>query len=135
MGYGADAVPLYAAGEGALFSHCIDGLRSVGLVDLSWQPTSMGPYLSHGEQRRLTYMDALGLADVGWSVRLRSLPGAEENRVNLTRLMGEVRLRETTGTTMEGVRLLARHDKLAFESSSEASGAYALWFMRTPTII
>ena len=50
MGYGADAVPLHAAGEGALFSHWIDGLRSAGLVDLSWQPTTMGPYLSYGEQ-------------------------------------------------------------------------------------
>ena len=126
MGYGADAVPLHAAGEGALFSHWIDGLRSAGLVDLSWQPTTMGPYLSHGEQRRLTYLDALGLADVGWSVRLPSLPDAEENRGNLTRLMGEVRLREAAGVPMEGIRLLAGHDKLAFESSSEASGAYSL---------
>ncbi|MGA0328241.1 MAG: hypothetical protein ACO3OK_14675, partial [Limisphaerales bacterium] len=42
MGYGADAVPLHAAGEGALFSHWIDGLRSAGLVDLSLQPTTMG---------------------------------------------------------------------------------------------
>ena len=86
----------------------------------------MGPYLSHGEQRRLTYLDALGLADVGWSVGLPSLPDAEENGGNLTRLMGEVRLREAAGAPMEGVRLLARHDRLAFESTSEASGTYAL---------
>lgn len=126
MGYGADAVPLHAAGEGALFSHWIDGVGSAGLVDLSWQPTTMGPYLSHGEQRRMTYLDALGLADVGWSVRLPSLPDAEGNRGALTRLMGEVRLREAAGAPIEGVRLLARHDRLAFESSSEVSGAYAL---------
>ena len=126
MGYGADAVPLHAAGEGALFSHWIDGFRSVGLVDLSRQPTTMGPYLSHGEQSRLTYLDALGLADVGWSVRLLSLPYAEESRGVLTRFLGEVRLREATGIPIEGVRVLARHDRLAFESFSEASGSYAL---------
>ena len=126
MGYGADAVPLFSAGQEAPFSHWIDGLRSADLVDLSWQPTTMGPYLSHGEQRRLTYLDALGLADVGWSVRLPSLPDAEENGGNLTRLMGEVRLQEAAGAPMEGVRLLARHDRLAFESTSEASGTYAL---------
>ncbi len=135
MGYGADAVPLHAAGEGALFSHWMDGLRSAGLVDLSWQPTTMGPYLSHGAQRRLTYLDALGLADVGWSVRLPSLPDGEESRGAFTRFLGEVRLREATGIPMEGDACSHVTTSLPSNLPARLLARTPYRFMRTPNFI